>query len=257
MTSENYIKQTDIDSLNVKSAPNKLEGNSRDNKKIFDKLPEFIAQKHNGLVEFVENKIYTKVQTEDALNKRVFETGSADMCKLVYDPQGEGKVLSAKSAEDALRLGGELPEHYVTDEMLKEVSVVANLALPKATYESYNNLSTVEHFTGKYHLDGRKIYEKTIVVTCGGTRLSTLHGIVSIGDFRTLVADKTFTHQIGTDAFMPAQGCFIGSPEQLKYYSNIIEDITRTHIGAEIKDSPVYVNKFIATITIQYTCTDR
>lgn len=46
-----------------------------------------------------------------------YETGSAatgDMTKAVYDPDNDGKVISAVTADNATRFGGELPAYYVT-----------------------------------------------------------------------------------------------------------------------------------------------
>lgn len=48
------ITQADINENNVRSASDILIGNADDNKAVFDKLPEFIAGKHNDLVDALD-----------------------------------------------------------------------------------------------------------------------------------------------------------------------------------------------------------
>lgn len=48
------ITQADINENNVRSASDILIGNADDNKAVFDKLPEFIAGKHNELVDALD-----------------------------------------------------------------------------------------------------------------------------------------------------------------------------------------------------------
>ena len=48
------ITQADINNNNVRSASDILIGNADDNKAVFDKLPEFIAGKHNDLVDALD-----------------------------------------------------------------------------------------------------------------------------------------------------------------------------------------------------------
>ena len=107
------MKISDLEILenNVKSAPDNLvaEGNvsTRDIKNIFDKLPELIASKHNEFVDYVDESIYTKQEVDSAINQKVFETGSADMNKAVYDKNNSGVV------DDSERLGGKTADKYM------------------------------------------------------------------------------------------------------------------------------------------------
>ena len=100
------ISAEEINRLNVKSAADAYSNNSpRDNKNIFDKLPEHIAEKHNLLAkaveEFAEN-VYTKDETEKAINEKMTAIGAGDMAKSVYDTDGDGVVDKAKEAENGL-----------------------------------------------------------------------------------------------------------------------------------------------------------
>ena len=57
------ISQTEIDNNNVKSAADLLKGDPKDNKNVFDRLPELIAERFNSFVENVSarlNDCYTK-----------------------------------------------------------------------------------------------------------------------------------------------------------------------------------------------------
>jgi len=134
---ENYkITQNEINENNVKSAADLLRGEPRDNKNIFDRLPELIATKVNGFIDAVISKFadyynkteidgketalsdrinakansaevyaksetYTKAETNEAIAQRVTDIGAGDMAKRVYDPDGDGKVVSAENADNA------------------------------------------------------------------------------------------------------------------------------------------------------------
>lgn len=56
------ITQADINENNVRSASDILIGNADDNKAVFDKLPEFIAGKHNELIDELESQHGEEIQ---------------------------------------------------------------------------------------------------------------------------------------------------------------------------------------------------
>ena len=141
------ISDYEINQHSVKSAPDtlKAEGNvtPRDIKHIFDRLPEFIAQKFNAFVDYVAGSFYTKEQTEKAISERVTAIGSADMQKAVYDSDNDGVVdraMSAVVAENALSLNGQPAEYYA------KKAEVANKA--EASHVQSASTVTAGTFTG-------------------------------------------------------------------------------------------------------------
>lgn len=89
------VTAEEIDQNNVKSAGDHFYGDIQENKNIFDKLPELIAKKHNILVAHVNDNIYTKSQTDEAIAQRVVDIGASDMTKVVYDKDNNGCVDKA------------------------------------------------------------------------------------------------------------------------------------------------------------------
>lgn len=145
------ISDYEISQYGVKSAPDtlKAEGNvtPRDIKHIFDRLPEFIAQKFNAFVDYVAGSFYTKEQTEKAISDRVTAIGSADMQKAVYDSDNDGVVdraMSAVVAENALSLNGQPAEYYAAK------AEVDAMAAKKAEASHVQSASTITAgtFTG-------------------------------------------------------------------------------------------------------------
>ena len=67
------ITQSEIDNNNVKSAANSLRGDPEDNKNVFDKLPELIAEKFNAFVEWTGNSMLTTEQLQTAVNEALEE----------------------------------------------------------------------------------------------------------------------------------------------------------------------------------------
>ena len=127
------ISQSEINSNNVKSAADLLKGDPKDNKSIFDRLPELIATKFNGFVDsvitkftgyytkeevdgketalsdrinakansadvYTKNETYTKTETDKAIADKMVEAGAGDMVKAVYDTNNDGRVNSADVA---------------------------------------------------------------------------------------------------------------------------------------------------------------
>ncbi len=68
----------------VTALPDTLAGSAEDNKQKFDSLPNFIADKHNEIVSFVEENIYTKSQVDTNINSKITEISSADMTKAKF-----------------------------------------------------------------------------------------------------------------------------------------------------------------------------
>ena len=129
------IYDYEINENNVKSAPDtlKAEGNvtPRDIKHIFDRLPEFIAQKFNSFVDYVTGSYYTKEQTESAIALKVTEIGSADMQKSVYDSDNDGIVDSAMravNAENANTLEGKAAEYFAAKSDVDALRTMADTA---------------------------------------------------------------------------------------------------------------------------------
>lgn len=107
------ISAEEISANNVKSAADLLKGDPSQNKSVFDRLPELIAEKLNGFITAVKAKFaeyYTKAETEAVIDERMQQAGSADMQQAVYDKNHNGVV------DDAERLGGHLPEYFVSQD---------------------------------------------------------------------------------------------------------------------------------------------
>lgn len=112
------ITDKEISENNVKSAADNLRGNPRDVKDVFDRLPELIADRHNELVD----NLYSKVQVDERINKKVVEIGAGDMAQAVYDENGDGV------ADNSENLGGRPAEYYATNDDMKKVSAAAQKA---------------------------------------------------------------------------------------------------------------------------------
>lgn len=107
------ISAEEISANNVKSAADLLKGDPAQNKSVFDRLPELIAEKLNGFIPAVKAKFaeyYTKAETEAVIDERMQQAGSADMQQAVYDKNHNGVV------DDAERLGGHLPEYFASQD---------------------------------------------------------------------------------------------------------------------------------------------
>ena len=107
------ISAEEISANNVKSAADLLKGDPAQNKSVFDRLPELIAEKLNGFITAVKAKFaeyYTKAETEAVIDERMQQAGGADMLQAVYDKNHSGVV------DDAERLGGHLPEYFASQD---------------------------------------------------------------------------------------------------------------------------------------------
>ena len=143
---DNKVTESEINSLHVQAAADSYEGDADENKAIFDRLPEKIAEKHNRLIDRLTEHgrpvqsediqqikvdtdgdvkvmsggrwqpvaaaalrekadkadTYTKAETQQAINSKVFEIGAGDMSKAVYDSDGDGSVNRADRADNGL-----------------------------------------------------------------------------------------------------------------------------------------------------------
>ena len=87
------ITQADINENNVRSASDILIGNADDNKAVFDKLPEFIAGKHNELVDALAE---LEQGDTEAIEKILKEKLNSPMNGLEPNPGNNGDVLTAE-----------------------------------------------------------------------------------------------------------------------------------------------------------------
>lgn len=106
------ITTADINTNNVKSAADTYSADDiQRNKDIFDRLPELIAARVNGLIDRLTEElagIYTKTEVVAAINNKIVEIGTGDMAKGVYDTDGDGKVNAADTADklaDDVKIG--------------------------------------------------------------------------------------------------------------------------------------------------------
>ena len=90
------ITPQEISQNNVKSAADKINGSPQENKHIFDRLPELIAEKFNAFVEFIDGMFYSKEEVEEAIDQRVIEIGAGDMAQGIYDKTHNGVVDNAE-----------------------------------------------------------------------------------------------------------------------------------------------------------------
>lgn len=103
------ITSEEVNRLNVKSADDTYTGtNARDNKNIFDRLPEHIATKFNYLIDELAvllDGMYTREQVDRAINEKVFQMGSGDMAQAVYDTNSNGVVDKAERLATSVKIG--------------------------------------------------------------------------------------------------------------------------------------------------------
>lgn len=105
------ITDSEINENNVKSAADLLKGEPRDNKNIFDRLPELIATKFNSFIDAVVSNFYTKTETEEKINQKVSEMTNGGMSTFTYDKNNNGIV------DDAEKLGGREAGVYLYQEL--------------------------------------------------------------------------------------------------------------------------------------------
>lgn len=87
------ITQADINENNVRSASDILIGDADDNKAVFDKLPEFIAGKHNELVDALDE---VSQGDSEAIEELSAEKLNSPMNGLDPAPGNQGDVLTSE-----------------------------------------------------------------------------------------------------------------------------------------------------------------
>ncbi len=106
---DNKITASEINSLNVKSAEDTYKNNNpRDNKDIFDRLPEHIAAKLNSLIDELAEVLagmYTRTQVDEAISNKVLQMGAGDMAQAVYDTNHSGVVDKAEKLSKTVKIG--------------------------------------------------------------------------------------------------------------------------------------------------------
>lgn len=90
---EYKITAEEVSANNVKAAADLVKGEPSENKNIFDRLPELIVERHNGLA----GAVYSKEETDSVINSKITEIGAGDMAKAVYDADGDGIVDAAEN----------------------------------------------------------------------------------------------------------------------------------------------------------------
>ena len=114
------VTREEIATLNVKSAADTYNSTSaRENKNIFDRLPEHIAERLNGLIDAISlilADVYNKEEIIQLINQRVMYIGAGDMARGVYDKNGNGIV------DNAEQLGGNGPEYYGKAQEVSQLS---------------------------------------------------------------------------------------------------------------------------------------
>lgn len=93
------VTENEISTHNVKSAADTYsrDNDIKENKNIFDRLPELIATKLNRLIDKLEQEGISKEETAQRIAQAVFDSGAADMQKAVYDSDNDGIVDKAKN----------------------------------------------------------------------------------------------------------------------------------------------------------------
>ncbi len=112
--------------------------------------------------------------------------------------------------------------------------------------------STTEHWTGEYWIDGRKIYEKTVVATIGSGWSSIAHGVSNIGALRTYVPYLSFLGYC--QILLPYDDLASAAYSDFRQYSTAVASVDNTYIRLYQGAGVGYTS---ATFTIRYTCTDR
>lgn len=108
------ITGEDIGSKGITAAPDKLTGTAAENKALFDRLVrEIVAEKMNGLIDAVVTELAGKMAAPGAEGVpgqylRIGENGmewgvpagGGDMVAAIYDPDGDGTVKTADTADN-------------------------------------------------------------------------------------------------------------------------------------------------------------
>ncbi len=146
------ITTEDKNTYGLVSALDILNGDSNENKLRFDKLPNHIADKHNEVVEHIVNNVYTKTQVDTAINQKIYEIGTGDMSKAVFDKDNDGVIDNAMNAE---KLGGKTPDYYaVKEDVMNKAggSFTGDIIVPSNSSEDIRVLnSATTNSSGTHH----------------------------------------------------------------------------------------------------------
>ncbi len=200
------IQDLDKERYGLVSASDLLDGDSKENKLRFDLLPNFIADKHNDLLNHVESNVYTKGDVDLAISEKINEIGAGDMAKNIYDKDNSGTVdIADNGIFSYQQIGNELvgsgkkgyfkasKSGMFTSFIIKDKSynikssagsdielVEGNLyefTLDELEgdifFTNYSNAkitySQQEIKTNKLWIDGKEIYQRVIVFECAST----------------------------------------------------------------------------------------
>lgn len=109
------ISEEEIAANNVKSAADHItDKDVQKTKNIFDRLPELIAHKFNGFVDWVKTELdnrYTKTATDERITERIKQTGGGNMLSEEYAVEGEVGVV--KTAANARQLDGKNADYFM------------------------------------------------------------------------------------------------------------------------------------------------
>lgn len=130
------------------------------------------------------------------------------------------------------------------DETTKEIKTIDGNVIGVGAFQ----YSTSEQWTGKYWLDGKKIYTKTITVPALKNADKTIaHNIGNIGDYRTTDFTNSYL-KAGTNRYHLPRISRGNANQQVAV--NITPTLLEIVVGTDAGFEGGY-------ITIRYTCTDR
>lgn len=109
----------------------------------------------------------------------------------------------------------------------------------------YFQYSIEEQFTGKYWVDGKKIYTRSYFTNTSGAEINIAHNISNIGTYRAFCFDGSFWYHRTTFECFPLSA-YVSNVAWSSAYS-----ITNTHI--QIRFGSSWVSVWGLWVTILYT----
>ena len=161
--------------------------------------------------------------------------------------------MRIKKKEPSVGILGKIINSFSSSKQDTYSADYINTALEK-TYskeeiENFNRYSTEETFTGKYWIDGKKIYRKVV--------FSSLHSGDNNIPFNIQNLDKAF---IANNSYIYTNGRFL-NPNMLNAGSNIDSQFIKTVINKNNNELLIYLGGYLITgetncaITLEYTKT--